>query len=107
MKRFHLALTTRDLPASITDYTSRFGVKPELVVKNEYALWRTDSLNISVRMDLKSEPGLLRHLGWEDPSVSSFSEEADVNGILWERFSAELQKDETIALWPSLIGKYS
>lgn len=39
-------------------------------------------------------PGALRHLGREDESASSFSEEKDVNGLTWERFSAEQQAAE-------------
>ncbi len=100
MKRFHIALSTSDLPTSVQDYTARLGSEPEIVVKNQYALWRTDSLNFSLRVDTTQPAGELRHLGWEDSSTSSFTEEVDVNGIVWEYFSAEKQLEEIQILWP-------
>ncbi len=100
MKRFHIALSTDDLSASVPDYSARLGVEPELVVEEQYALWRTETLNFSLRVDSSQEPGQLRHLGWEDPSASSFTEETDANGIVWECFSAEQQLEEIQSLWP-------
>ena len=85
---------------TIKDYSVRLGMEPCSYVKNEYALWRTDSLNVSIRQDQSCTPGALRHLGWEDDTASSFSEEIDVNGITWEKFSAQQQADEINELWP-------
>lgn len=98
MKRFHLALSVEDIQTSIDDYTRRLGCEPCVVIDGEYALWRTDTLNVSIRRT--DEPSGLRHLGWEDPSAESFSAEPDTNGIVWERFSAELQQLEIEATWP-------
>ncbi len=98
MKRFHLALSVKDIQASIEDYSRRLGREPCAVIEGEYALWRTDTLNVSIRRT--DDPPGLRHLGWEDPSAESFSAEPDTNGIVWERFSAELQKREIDAIWP-------
>ena len=100
MKKLHIAISTKKIEASIKDYTTRLGVEPCSFIDNEYALWRTDSLNISIRQDSTCQPGELRHLGWEDESASEFSEEKDINGITWERFSAQQQADEINALWP-------
>ena len=100
MKRFHIALTTHDLPGAINDYSQRLAVAPEVIVDNQYALWRTDCLNVSVRVDHSMPVGQLRHLGWEDPSAPGFSEETDVNGIVWERFSADQQAEEIKRMWP-------
>lgn len=75
-------------------------MEPCSFVKNEYALWRTASLNVSIRQDPNCTPGELRHLGWEDDSAPGFSEDKDVNGITWERFSAQQQADEINELWP-------
>lgn len=100
MNKLHLALTTHDLEASIADYTQRLGAEPCSVVPGAYALWRTESLNVSVRLDLGSPRGSLRHLGWEDPSAEAFSRDTDVNGIVWERFSAAQQAAEINGLWP-------
>lgn len=99
MKRFHVAVATRDLATSVEDYTRRLGVRPDLVVPGEYALWRTDLLNLSARMVHDASPGV-RHLGFEDPRAESFSEDIDVNGVVWEHFSAEDQLAEIRSLWP-------
>lgn len=100
MRKLHLALSTHKLKETVADYSNRLGVEPCSVVHNEYALWRTESLNISVRHDASCAGGVLRHLGWEDESASEFSQDTDVNGIAWERFSAQQQADEINELWP-------
>ena len=100
MKKLHIAISTDKIEESIKDYTVRLGVEPCSFIPNEYALWRTDSLNVSIRQDSTCKPGELRHLGWEDNSASGFSEEKDVNGITWESFSAQQQADEINGLWP-------
>ena len=100
MKKLHIAISTNIIEKTVKDYSVRLGMEPCSYIKNEYALWRTDSLNVSIRQDQSCVPGELRHLGWEDDSASSFSEEKDVNGITWERFSAKQQADEINELWP-------
>lgn len=100
MKKFHLALSTADIAATITDYNKRLGFTPCVVIPGEYALWRNDCLNISVRLDTGCKTGDLRHLGWETPAASGFSETVDVNGITWEEFTAEQQAQEIEAIWP-------
>jgi len=99
-KKFHIALGVTDINASIEDYSSRLGCKPCAIVKDTYALFRTETLNISIR---KSDTVGLRHLGWEDSSATDFSEETDVNNILWERFAASDQIDEILDIWPNAI----
>lgn len=100
MKRLHIAIATNKIDETIKDYTVRFGAEPCSFVANEYALWRTESLNVSVRQDPTCKPGELRHLGWEDPSAPEFSQTTDVNGIVWERFSVQQQADEINEIWP-------
>ena len=100
MKRFHIALGVADIERSITDYTARLGAAPTRVIPGEYALWRTETLNVSIRRT-PGPPGQLRHLGWEDDSAPAFSESTDTNGIVWERFSTEQQDREIEAVWPS------
>jgi len=102
VKKLHIAISTNIIEETIKDYSVRLGMEPCLYVKNEYALWRTDSLNVSIRQDRSCTPGELRHLGWEDDEASNFSEEKDVNGITWERFSAQQQADEINELWPEV-----
>ena len=105
MKKIHLAIAARDIKASITDYTKRLGCEPCLVVADHYALWRTEFINMSVRKDLASKPGEIRHLGWEDSEAKEFTTEKDVNGITWEYFSAEQQAEEIKEIWPGLSKK--
>lgn len=100
MNRIHIAISTNNIAATIEDYTKRLGVAPCSVVDGEYALWRTETLNISIRQDRNCEPGELRHLGWEDPSALEFTKDTDVNGIVWERFNAQQQADEINNTWP-------
>lgn len=100
MKKIHIAISSNDIEKTVRDYTKRLNCEPCLIVKGEYALWRTETVNFSVRWDTKKEPGNLRHLGWEDSEAQEFTEETDVNGIVWERFSAETQAEEIKELWP-------
>ena len=100
MKRFHIAISTNSIEKSVADYTRRLGAAPCLVVPGEYALWRTDGLNVSIRQDSGAAPGSLRHLGWEDPQAIAFTQDVDVNGIVWEQFNADHQAGEIRALWP-------
>lgn len=100
MRRLHIALATDNINATIDDYSRRLGSPPRTTVPGEYALWRTETLNLSVRQDSALPPGSLLHLGWEDPTATEFSTDSDVNGIAWERFAARHQADEINALWP-------
>ena len=98
MRRIHLAIAVADLQASITDYSARLGTDPEVVIPGEYALWRTDTINLSIR-NTEEDPGTLRHLGWEDDAASQFSTDTDCNGIVWELFAAHHQAEEIRDLW--------
>jgi len=100
MNKLHIAISTNRIEETIKDYSVRLGMEPCAYIPNEYALWRTESLNVSVRQDPTCVPGELRHLGWEDDSAPKFSEEKDVNGITWERFNAQQQADEINHIWP-------
>ena len=100
MKKFHVALSTDDLESSVSEYTRRLGAEPCVVIRDQYALWRTESVNLSVRLDPAGKPGTLRHLGWEDSEAAEFQTDNDCNGVLWENFSATQQAEEIEAIWP-------
>ena len=100
MRRIHIAIGVTDIAASVTDYTRRLGAAPVVVVSGDYALWRTDTINLSIRRVAAGTAGQLRHLGWEDDACEAFTVETDVNGITWERFTAEQQAGEIQAAWP-------
>lgn len=100
MKKLHIAISTNKIGETIADYSARLGTPPCSSISGEYALWRTGSLNVSVRHAANCLTGSLRHLGWEDYAATEFTEDTDVNGIVWESFSAQHQADEINALWP-------
>jgi hypothetical protein len=102
MKKIHIALATNKIQETVEDYSKRLACEPCLVIPDQYALWRTEFINMSVRQDDSCKPGELRHLGWEDPTAESFTSDTDVNGILWERFSAKVQADEIEEAWPGV-----
>ncbi|WP_437567089.1 hypothetical protein [Sorangium sp. So ce542] len=100
MRKIHIALGVSSLADSITDYTQRLAAQPQVIVPGQYALWRTDAVNFSIRqLPDGGAPGL-RHLGWEDDDAGAFSEARDCNGILWEEFGPEHQLQEILGLWP-------
>ncbi len=101
MKKIHFSITTQNIAESIADYSKRLEQSPCVVIDGEYALWRTATVNFSIRYDESLAPGQLRHLGWEDEDVTNFSSNVDVNGIVWERFSEKNQRDEIKSQWPS------
>ncbi|MEM7027461.1 MAG: VOC family protein [Pseudomonadota bacterium] len=100
MKKLHIALSTHNIAASVTDYTQRLGLEPCCYIEYEFALWRTDCLNLSIRYDAYCKKGTLRHLGWEDPDTAEFCQETDAGGIVWEQFTAQQQADEINEIWP-------
>jgi hypothetical protein len=98
MKKFHISIAVQDLAESIKDYSNRFGCDPEIIVDAKYALWRNDFLNFSISQ--KPEiAGQMRHLGFEDDYTKEFSISKDCNGIIWENFTAEMQKQEIIDVY--------
>ena len=100
MRKIHIAISVNNITATVDDYTLRLGKKPAIVIDNEYALWRTTGLNLSIRRDQTCKPGALRHLGFEDPAANEFSTSTDINNILWEYFNAHHQQDEINHAWP-------
>jgi hypothetical protein len=103
-KKFHIAVAVKDIEATVQEYSRRLGVVPTLVVADEYALWRTETLNFSIRKT-KDAPGTVRHVGWEDPTAAGFTRETDANGLVWERFTEQDQQAEIVQLWPTAISQ--
>lgn len=99
MKRLHVALAVKQLEPAIVEYTKRLGAKPVSVVDSTYALWRTDQVNLSISVK-PEEAGTLRHLGFEDPTSTEMSVEYDGDGFMWERFTAEQQREEIFTHYP-------
>jgi catechol 2,3-dioxygenase-like lactoylglutathione lyase family enzyme len=95
VRRLHVALAVDDLEATIRDYSVKLGADPIVVVAGAYALWRTAEVNLSVNCD-PSLTERLRHLGFEDDATASKSIATDVNGLVWESFSAAQQDEEIV-----------
>ena len=105
MKKLHIAIGVDNIEDSVKQYSIEFNESPVLIIPGEYALWRTDSLNVSIRKTKPEKIGKLRHLGWEKESVDKFTLKKDCNGIEWEEFDALLQEEEIKSIWPDV--KYS
>jgi hypothetical protein len=100
VRRFHIAIGVADVGAAAPDDSARLGCPPAVLVPGEYALWRTASLNFSIRRAFGDEAGRLRHLGWEDPDCGGFATSIDCSGIVREHFSADQQAAEIAEAWP-------
>ena len=100
MKKLHIALGVSDIEQSVLEYSTRLNQEPDLVISGEYALWRTNTLNMSIRRVPDEKSGQLRHLGWENPEATAFTAAEDSNGILWEEFTAQQQASEIERAWP-------
>lgn len=99
MERVHIAVAVTDIDASIAAYSSMLGRDPDIVVAGEYALWRTGTLNLSIRRS-GEEAGTVRHVGFERDDAPAFETFADPDGLVWESFSRAQQEDEIRATWP-------
>lgn len=99
-RKIHIAISIDNLETIITDYSEKLLCMPEVVVPGEYALWRTETVNLSVRVDPSVQSGSLRHLGFEDEHAEGFTSSIDPAGIVWERFRAQDQKNEIQEIWP-------
>ena len=105
MKKLHLALSVANIEDSVLEYSQKLNHKPDLVIENTYALWRTDHLNLSIRKVNDAKAGELRHLGFEVENAEEFVAQKDCNGILWEHFDAKLQAQEINETWPDVNYK--
>ena len=101
-KRVHIALSVKNLQESINDYTKRLGVNPSFIANDKYALFRTDTINLSITQNIDTVCSL-RHLGFEDDETTEFQEEIDVNGIKWEKFNQQQQENEIMEFYPEEI----
>lgn len=97
-QRVHIALGVPDLATAIQDYERFLGLPPELVVPDEYALFRTAELNLSLRVQTGT-PGV-RHLGFENDAADRFTTWTDSHGFVWENFSPAAQLAEIRETWP-------
>ena len=100
MKKFHIALGVSNIEESVRDYSLRLGQEADLVIPGEYAIWRTQTLNVSIRRVPLEDSAKLRHLGWENPEAKAFTTTLDCNGLFWEEFSAPSTGLRNRENWP-------
>lgn len=99
MKTIHIALAVKNLDEAIADYTQRLGANPVSTAKERYALWRTDQVNLSITQD-PDAAGQLRHLGFEDSDAPAMTSDYDSNGLMWECFTAQQQRQDIFRYYP-------
>lgn len=99
--KVHLAIAVADVTASVDEYTKMLGAGPDLVIPGQYALWRTEVLNLSVRSS-EEGPGTIRHVGFERDDARTFETYRDLNGVTWETFNPDHQADEIRSVWPDV-----
>ena len=102
MKKFHISLAVKNIQESVVEYSTKFGIEPQVVIDGKYALWRTECLNFSISQK-PDIAGQMRHLGFENPEAKSFTTSTDCNGILWEDFTAQMQNEEIETFYGNLI----
>lgn len=102
--KVHIAISVSNLNNSIAEYTKFLNKEPDLVIKNDYALWRTEVLNLSLRVT-NDKPGIVRHVGFENDEHSTFSEFKDSDGVVWELFNKSGQAEEINKFWPDVEYK--
>ena len=97
--KVHIAISVSDISKSVNQYTVFLKQKPILVIPDQYASWRTNKINLSLRKT-NEMLGTIRHLGFEDDSFSSFNTFTDNNGVLWDTFNKVDQKHKIQTIWP-------
>jgi catechol 2,3-dioxygenase-like lactoylglutathione lyase family enzyme len=64
MKRLHVHVSVKDLPASIRFYRILFGSEP-VVTQPDYARWMLDDPRVNFAISMNREPVGINHLGFQ------------------------------------------
>ena len=64
MKRLHLHVSVKDLPASIRFYRTLFGAEP-VVTKPDYAKWMLEDPRVNFAISTQRQPVGINHLGFQ------------------------------------------
>lgn len=73
MKRMHIHVAVKDIPASIKFYSTMFGAEPS-VVKHDYAKWMLDDPRVNFAVSTFGRGAGLDHLGIQVESPDELSE---------------------------------
>jgi catechol 2,3-dioxygenase-like lactoylglutathione lyase family enzyme len=64
MKRIHVHVSVKDLPASIRFYQTLFGAEPA-VTKGDYAKWMLEDPRVNFAISINRQPVGINHLGFQ------------------------------------------
>src|SRR6202795_4540582 len=64
MKRLHVHVSVKDLPASIRFYRTLFGAEP-VVTKTDYAKWMLEDPRVNFAISTNRQPVGVNHLGFQ------------------------------------------
>ena len=64
MKRLHVHVSVKDLPASIRFYRTLFGAEP-VVTQSDYAKWMLDDPRVNFAISMNRQPVGVNHLGFQ------------------------------------------
>src|SRR5271168_2461150 len=64
MKRLHVHVSVKDLPASIRFYRTLFGAEP-VVTKPDYAKWMLEDPRVNFAISMHGQPVGVNHLGFQ------------------------------------------
>jgi catechol 2,3-dioxygenase-like lactoylglutathione lyase family enzyme len=101
MKRFHVHVAVQDLAASISFYSTLFGVEPT-VVKDDYAKWMLDDPRVNFAISNRGEKAGINHLGLQTDSDAELEQ---LNGQL-RQADVATQAEKEIACCYARSNKY-
>jgi catechol 2,3-dioxygenase-like lactoylglutathione lyase family enzyme len=64
MKRLHIHVSVKDLPASIRFYRTLFGTEP-VVTQPDYAKWMLEDPRVNFAISMNRQPVGVNHLGFQ------------------------------------------
>jgi catechol 2,3-dioxygenase-like lactoylglutathione lyase family enzyme len=64
MKRLHVHVSVKDLPASIRFYRTLFGAEP-VVIQPDYAKWMLEDPRVNFAISMNRQPVGVNHLGFQ------------------------------------------
>ena len=76
MKRLHVHISVKDIPASIRFYRELFAAEP-VVVKSDYAKWILDDPRANFAISNRGRPGGVDHLGIQVENRAELTEVYD------------------------------
>ncbi len=91
MKRFHVHVSVKDIPASILFYRELFNAEPT-VVKDDYAKWMLDDPRVNFAISNRARPTGVDHLGIQ---VEDRAELTEVYGRLKKAGGPLIEEGET------------